>query len=201
MRYAPRPAAQRKRTRKRKRRNVSDSDSSDSDSSDATSAVDDQPSKAVSTVPAAPEPEGSSDSSSADSSDSDSDLESRGASEVNSRTKQDLSSTRNPAAREPSASFTPPVPAPSIFATNAKGSGNNDEEQRLLKERFRGFWMTSMVDAFRDDLDEIRKESNMTTSRLELLIESLAAGADIYSSSAEPAANDVNEMEVILDGR
>ena len=45
------------------------------------------------------------------------------------------------------------------------------------------------------------QEPTMTTSRLELLSESLAAGADIYAPSNDTVANDVNEMEVILDGR
>lgn len=40
----------------------------------------------------------------------------------------------------------------------------------------------------------------MTTSRLGVLIESLAAGADIYapSSSRSGATDEVNEMEFIL---
>ena len=83
-----------------------------------------------------------------------------------------------------------------------------------MKERFRKFWMASVADAFKDDLEEIRKvrimlisiymspdplqEPNLTTSRLALLIDSLAAGADAYSSSRGPNGNATNEMEVIL---
>ena len=39
----------------------------------------------------------------------------------------------------------------------------------------------------------------MTTSRLSLLIDALASGADVFSSSVQPGSrNQVNEMEVVL---
>ena len=38
----------------------------------------------------------------------------------------------------------------------------------------------------------------MTTSRLAMLIDSLAAGADVYSSSSGPDGKGTNEMEVVL---
>jgi len=60
--------------------------------------------------------------------------------------------------------------------------------------------MTTIVDAFADDLDELRKEPNMNPSRLALLIDSLASGAEVFSSSAQHGTNDVNEMEVVLEG-
>lgn len=55
--------------------------------------------------------------------------------------------------------------------------------------------MESIADGFKDDLEEIRKEPNMTTSRLALLIDSLASGAEVFTSSAK---NGINEMEVVL---
>lgn len=59
--------------------------------------------------------------------------------------------------------------------------------------------MTSVVDGFKDDLEEIRKEPNLGTSRLSLLIDSLASGADVFTSSSQPGdPQSVNEMEVIL---
>lgn len=42
------------------------------------------------------------------------------------------------------------------------------------------------------------KEPNLTQSRLTLLIDSLASGADVYSSSSGPDGKRTNEMEVIL---
>lgn len=38
----------------------------------------------------------------------------------------------------------------------------------------------------------------MTQSRLGLLIDSLAAGADVYSSSRGPDGSGTNEMEVVI---
>lgn len=38
----------------------------------------------------------------------------------------------------------------------------------------------------------------MNPSRLAVLIESLASGADVFTSSAKPATNEVNEMEIIV---
>lgn len=40
----------------------------------------------------------------------------------------------------------------------------------------------------------------MSPSRLALLIDSLASGAEVFSSSARPSTDDVNEMEVVLEG-
>lgn len=39
----------------------------------------------------------------------------------------------------------------------------------------------------------------MNSSRLALLIDSLASGAEVFSSSAQPGTGDVNEMEVVLE--
>jgi len=66
-----------------------------------------------------------------------------------------------------------------------------------MRLKFRQFWMSSVADGFRDDLEEIRKEPYLGSSRLALLIDSIASGADVFSSSS---SNDlgVNEMEVIL---
>jgi len=76
-------------------------------------------------------------------------------------------------------------------------SGHQDEQ--VLKDRFRKFWMASVADGFKDDLEQIRKEPGLTTSRLAMLIDSLASGADVYNSSAAAGSSSVNEMEVVLD--
>jgi len=54
--------------------------------------------------------------------------------------------------------------------------------------------MASVADGFRDDLEEIRKEPNLGTARLSLLIDSLASGAEVFTS-----ASGVDEMEVVLE--
>ncbi|KAF8238134.1 hypothetical protein L208DRAFT_1355439 [Tricholoma matsutake] len=67
-----------------------------------------------------------------------------------------------------------------------------------MKDKFRKFWMASIADGFRDDLEEIRKEPNLGPSRLSLLIDSLASGADVFSSSRSEKST-INEVEVILE--
>ncbi|OCB85007.1 hypothetical protein A7U60_g7964 [Sanghuangporus baumii] len=91
------------------------------------------------------------------------------------------------------------VPEPSIL-------DGDKEKEEALRARFRQFWLGCVADAFADDLNEIRKEPNLTPARLSLLIDSLAAGANVYSSSSGPAPDSasegnrqqVNEMEVVL---
>jgi len=58
--------------------------------------------------------------------------------------------------------------------------------------------MASVADGFADDLNEIRKEPNLTPSRLALLIDSLASGADVYATSSGPSGKKLDEMEIIL---
>jgi hypothetical protein len=57
--------------------------------------------------------------------------------------------------------------------------------------------MASVADGFKEDLEEIRKEPNLGTSRLSLLIDSLASGADVFAPSCEVGG--INEMEVVLE--
>ena len=40
----------------------------------------------------------------------------------------------------------------------------------------------------------------MTQSRLAILIDSLASGADVFTSTAQ-SSRDINEMEVVLEGQ
>jgi ribosome assembly protein 3 len=95
---------------------------------------------------------------------------------------------------------------------------DSSAQEQALRARFHKFWMASVADAFGDDLKEIRKvrpkvwywlsmtlksylqEPNMTTSRLAMLIDSLASGEDVFSPSAHPdSEQDVNEMAIVLD--
>jgi len=57
--------------------------------------------------------------------------------------------------------------------------------------------MASVADAFADDLNEIRKEPNLTSSRLALLVDSLASGADVYTSGSGKDA--VSDLKIIMD--
>ena len=76
--------------------------------------------------------------------------------------------------------------------------------------------MASVADGFKDDLEQIRKvcvfnsrqfvvlipalqEPNLGPSRLTLLIDSLASGADVFPSRIGKE-NAINEMEVVLEG-
>jgi ribosome assembly protein 3 len=85
--------------------------------------------------------------------------------------------------------------------------------------------MASIADGFRNDLEELHKvrnlvlpavarklmlsgqEPNLTESRLSLLIDSLASGADVFMARPSGSANrglesvsGANEMEIVLDG-
>ena len=80
--------------------------------------------------------------------------------------------------------------------------------------------MSSMADAFAGDLEQIRKasafcsgfgamcllviilqEPNLTQSRLGLLIDSLASGADVYTRTKDDGTMDVDDARIVLDGK
>ena len=200
---APPPAKQpaaRKRTRKRKRRAAASSSESSSDSSSSDS---DAPDQVVVRVPARtskkaqPEPEKPAEESSS----SDSDSESERDSDSDVEPARELSPQAAPQVqpRRPPSPTPPPSTIPPFAGSKEAGEQRREDEQ-VLKERFRRFWMASVADAFKDDLEEIRKvratllflalylkgstqEPNMTKSRLAMLIESLAAGGDVFTSS------------------
>ena len=51
----------------------------------------------------------------------------------------------------------------------------------------------------------VLQEPGLTTSRLAMMIDSLAAGADVFSSRAQSGTEEgdigqINEMEMVLDG-
>ncbi|QRW16202.1 ribosome assembly protein [Rhizoctonia solani] len=99
----------------------------------------------------------------------------------------------------------PPTALPSFLPpSGTEGSHKREEE---LRARFRSFWMASVADGFRADLEELHKEPNLTESRLSLLIDSLASGADVFMSGPSGTSrgglesiSGINEMEVVLDG-
>jgi len=186
------PPTQRKRNRKRKRRAASTSSSSDSSSSHST---DDEASKTttkiVPVVPSLSQPQLESDSSSDSESSSSDD------------TTAEIPRGRQPKNVTPKTprqfSLSPPPPSAALqsFLPSENAEVDTGSKEKELQNRFRQFWMTSVADGFKEDLEEIRKEPNLGTSRLALLIDSLAAGADVFSSSS--IENDtLNEMDVIL---
>jgi ribosome assembly protein 3 len=160
------PPAPRKRNRKRKRRLVSSSSSSDSSSSDSSS--DEAPNKTTvkkaplkkhatpSSVEEQPSSPSSSSSSSLSSSDSEDDAihESKVLPTVPQAPFVKSQGSERGRARSPSPS-PPPVDLPSFLP--AEGSRNRAQEEQALRDRFRQFWMSSVADAFSDDLEQIRK--------------------------------------------
>lgn len=76
--------------------------------------------------------------------------------------------------------------------------------------------MSSIAEGFKEDLEEIRKvsrysfqtrvglheyllqEPNLGPSRLALLIDSLAAGADVFTSSVSGSGTEMNEVDVVM---
>ncbi|THH11646.1 hypothetical protein EW145_g511 [Phellinidium pouzarii] len=207
----PRPA--RKRNRKRKRRNISSSSSSSSDSAD-TDSSDSEAKNATTTgkdlqtqkrvALAASLSESTSESSSSSDSDSDSDsawVSRRNASRlVHTAGADESASSKLGTGPENSkiSALRPRVDSPPPRQNVAVPNLLEGDKEQKLKERFRQFWMASVVDGFADDLNEIRKEPNLTPARLALLIDSLAAGADVYASSSRKDSKPTNEMEVVI---
>ncbi|KAH9887709.1 hypothetical protein C8Q73DRAFT_794713 [Cubamyces lactineus] len=211
---APKPTAARKRTRKRKRRNVSESSessSSDSSSSDSEAPqnvavvripVKSKSAKKIEPKPAPPSEssEASSSSSSSESDSEDSDVEPAPArGRLPQAAAPDATAAPSKLARQ-SASPTPPPSSVPPFLPGKSASEQERQNEQVLKERFRKFWMGSVADAFKDDLEEIRKqEPNLTTSRLAMLIDSLAAGGEVFSSSRTEPDSGMTEMEIVLE--
>lgn len=90
-----------------------------------------------------------------------------------------------------------PVSVPSFLPTKQDGSADLENEQQL-KDRFRRFWMQSVADAFQDDLAQIHKEPGMNKSRLAILVDSLASGADVFASNSFSETRDVDEMDTLM---
>lgn len=201
----------RKRNRKRKRRVASSSESSSS-SEDGSSGSEGEESTTVklkTQVLAKPIVSEDSSSSESSGSESESDSSSDNSSDEKSIRHEDdvemidpsVPPTGRPAeqgkvmySRSPSP--TPP-PVPSFLPTKPDGSTDTESEQ-ALKDRFRTFWMQSVAGAFQDDLMQIHKEPGMNKSRLAMLVDSLASGADAFTSSSVSETRDVDEMDVLM---
>ncbi|KZS88997.1 hypothetical protein SISNIDRAFT_417367 [Sistotremastrum niveocremeum HHB9708] len=185
-----------KRIRKRKRRNeVSSSSSSSSSSSDDSSDENTTVApKAVAAASAVNDDSSDSESSSSSSSSSSSDDEAESTPPKSKVSEISKPSKKMRSSLSPSP---PPHEIPSFLPQQGTAAEKLNKEKEL-KEKFRKFWMASLVDGFADDLDKIRKEPDITKSRLALLIDSLASGAEVFNSSN--SATNVHEMELALDG-
>lgn len=109
---------------------------------------------------------------------------------VKVRNEKDAPRPRSPSPSLPSAEI------PSFLPPNT--SADYEAREQAMKDKFRKFWMSSLAEGFKEDLEEIRKEPNLGPSKLALLIDSLAAGADIFTSSASAGGTDVNEVDVVM---
>ncbi|OJA12946.1 hypothetical protein AZE42_07481 [Rhizopogon vesiculosus] len=194
---APKPA--RRRNRKRKRRAASsDSSSSDDDSSSDESV---QPTRQIRAPPTkVPESDTTSSSSSSSSdSDSESDGDDAGASIVKKQVQVDNPTVPHEKGASRRNSPSPPLPSaeiPSFLPSNPPA--DDMAHDQAMKDKFRKFWMSSIAEGFREDLEEIRKEPNLGPSRLALLIDSLAVGADIFTSSVSGSGKEMNEVDVVM---
>ncbi|KAF8869915.1 hypothetical protein CPB85DRAFT_1356164 [Mucidula mucida] len=156
---AAKPAAPKRRNRKRKRR--------------AASSLC-QPLKITPSADHASSSSESSSSSSESDSDSDSDVPAVAAASITPKAQPQPQRSPSP----------PPAQIPSFIPPQ-----KTDTEPIELEVKFRKFWMAAVADGFSEDLDELRKESNLSKARLEMLVHSLAAGTDGFSK---------DEMEVVL---
>ncbi|KAI6046566.1 hypothetical protein EDC04DRAFT_2876660 [Pisolithus marmoratus] len=202
---APRAAAAarpvtRKRNRKRKRRVASSSSESssseDSSSDDSVSSV--QQTKVAQNLPKSSAPPSGEDDpslSSSSSSSSSSDDESEADNDITKKTTSPQPGITGQSTEKftPSARNSPSPPPPSVVTIPPFINPGSPEDELALKEKFRKFWMASLAEGFKDDLEE----PNLGQSRLALLVESLATGAEVFSSTSTDG--NVNEMEVVVD--
>jgi hypothetical protein len=61
--------------------------------------------------------------------------------------------------RQHSPSPSPPATLPSFLPSSETANNDAESKEKELQDRFRQFWMTSVADGFKDDLEEIRKVS------------------------------------------
>jgi len=110
------------------------------------------------------------------------------------RVERAKTSRRLPGSRSP----TPPPADIPPFLPSQTGTDAAKEREKEMKEKFRKFWMASVADAFKDDLEEIRKEPNLNHSKLSLLIDSLASGSEVFQTVSPNGEARVDEMEIVM---
>lgn len=149
-----------KRTRKRKRRVVSSSSSSSSSSSDSEHSENDlpriTPTASTRKIPLSqPQAVPESSSSSDESDSSSSSASSRSASPLHAPHlgQQPEPSHASGKRRERTPTPPPPMPFPSFLPTGEDKAQREDE----LRAKFRKFWMASVADAFKGDLEQLQQ--------------------------------------------
>jgi hypothetical protein len=67
------------------------------------------------------------------------------------------------------------------------------------ERRFREYYMSALTQAFGSDLDKIRQEENFDANRLDILVDSLETGIDIFTDLEKQIALEEQEMDVLED--
>lgn len=171
----------RRRNRKRKRRAASSDSSSSSDDSSSDESAQTTPQIRA---PPAKKP-GSDMTSSSESSSSDSDSESdddnaRTTSMVNNQIQVDDPKVGHDKGASRRGSLSPPPPSteiPSFLPSNQPADDMALEQ--AMKDKFRKFWMSSIAEGFKEDLEEIRKVGRW-------LFSGVNSSPQLYFTGAEP---------------
>jgi ribosome assembly protein 3 len=145
------PTQPKKRQRKRKRRAFPQSSSSSSSDPDTSpESVQEPPSPLKTDI----QDQSSSSTSSSSSAESESDDNENPVVQRSSINVKKTVPLRPPPSPSP-----PPVMIPP-FMPPSNTPGDDENEERVLRDRFRKFWMNSLADGFKEDLEEIRKVSH-----------------------------------------
>ncbi|KAE8541403.1 hypothetical protein D1P53_002762 [Cryptococcus gattii VGV] len=206
--------SQKSNRRKRRRRQLSISSSSEGDSSSddevATSIVQLASQEAMEVdgnSPSASSSESSSSSSSdssASESDSDSDdSESESSTEITKPvTAPALASQAKQRTRYPTNSPSPPPDStlPSFFRPSDEGAALDSSSEN--RDKFRTVYMNKIVEGFGGELEKMREsDPTLGPKRLQLLIDSLASGIDLYTHPKQTKKDDDIDEVTLLIGK
>jgi ribosome assembly protein 3 len=109
-------------------------------------------------IPSLSQPQLESDSESSSSDDSTTDEIPRGRQPKNVTPTRKTPRQSSPSPSPPSVALPSFLPVPSENHAEEDDAGSKEKE---LQKRFRQFWMTSVADGFKEDLEEIRKVSRL----------------------------------------
>ncbi|XAO22282.1 hypothetical protein I312_101051 [Cryptococcus bacillisporus CA1280] len=207
--------SQKPNRRKRRRRQLSISSSSDDDSSSddevATSIVQlaSQEAMEVDGNSSSASSSESSSSSSSDSSASESDSDSDAGSDSESSagitkpvTAPTLASQAKQRTRYPTNSPSPPPDStlPSFFRPSDEGAALDSSNEN--RDKFRTVYMNKIVEGFGGELEKMREsDPTLGPKRLQLLIDSLASGIDLYTHPKQTKKDDDIDEVTLLIGK
>ncbi|WVN89756.1 uncharacterized protein L203_104986 [Cryptococcus depauperatus CBS 7841] len=192
--------------RKRRRRQVSISSSSSDNSLSSDEEVEPVAKPATESMDvdgdssSASSSSSSSESSSSEDSNSDSDSIS-----ISSTTKAPARST-SPATTKQRRRYStnsptppPPITLPSFLDASQKISAIESQEEIERREKFKTVYMNKLVEGFGGELEKLREnDPAMGPKRLQLLIDSLAVGIDIYNDPKRSDDGGVDEVGLLL---